>query len=105
MEKRELYTRFYKVIQDIPVGRVATYGQIATLAGFPGYARQVGYALHATPSDLDIPWHRVINAKGMISIKSDGPYDSVQRQMLEDEGVVFTEKDRVPLKIYQWLKD
>jgi methylated-DNA-protein-cysteine methyltransferase-like protein len=105
MEKSELFTRFYEIIQQIPVGRVATYGQIASLAGFPGYARQVGYALHATPADLDIPWHRVINAKGMISIKSDGPYDSVQRQMLEDEGVVFSEKGQVPLKIYRWLKD
>jgi methylated-DNA-protein-cysteine methyltransferase-like protein len=84
---------------------VATYGQVAALAGFPGYARQVGYALHATPPGMDLPWHRVINAKGMVSLKSDGPYDDIQRQMLESEGVVFNGKDRVPLKVYQWVPD
>ena len=103
MKKTDLYARFYQVIQQIPSGRVATYGQIAALAGFPSYARQVGYALHATPDGLELPWHRVINAKGMISLKSDGPFDSVQRQMLEAEGIQFDEKNRVPLKIYQWV--
>lgn len=102
MKKIDLYSRFYDVIQQIPEGKVATYGQVASLAGFPGYARQVGYALHATPADMDLPWHRVINAKGMISIKSDGPFDNVQRQMLEDEGIIFDTNNRIPLKIYQW---
>jgi len=102
MAKSDLYARFYDVIQRIPTGRVATYGQIAALAGLPGYARQVGYALHATPADLDLPWHRVINSKGMISIKSDGPYENIQRLMLEEEGIKFDLKNRVPLKAYQW---
>ena len=102
MAKSDLYARFYDVIQRIPAGRVATYGQIAALAGLPGYARQVGYALHSTPSDLDLPWHRVINSKGMISIKSDGPYENIQRLMLEAEGIKFDLKNRVPLKVYQW---
>lgn len=102
MAPDDLYAHFYEVIQSIPPGRVATYGQIAAMAGFPGYARQVGYALHATPADLDLPWHRVINSKGMISIKSDGPYENIQRVMLEAEGIQFDHKDRVPLKIYQW---
>jgi methylated-DNA-protein-cysteine methyltransferase-like protein len=105
MKKIDLYSRFYEVIQQIPKGKVATYGQVASLAGFPGYARQVGYALHATPDGIDLPWHRVINAKGMISIKSDGPFDNVQRQMLEDEGIIFDINNRIPLKIYQWIPD
>jgi methylated-DNA-protein-cysteine methyltransferase-like protein len=103
MQRKDMYTRFYEVIHRIPYGRVATYGQIAGLAGLPGYARQVGYALHAIPAGLDLPWHRVINAKGMISLKADGPYDQVQRQMLEAEGIQFDDQDRVPLKVYQWV--
>ncbi len=102
MEQKERYLRIYQTIQKIPRGKVATYGQIARLAGFPGYARQVGYALHATPDDMEIPWHRVINAKGEISLKPTGPYDQVQRQMLEAEGVQFDGAGRVPLKIFQW---
>lgn len=102
MSKSDLYSRFYAVIQQIPSGKVATYGQIAEMAGFPGYSRQVGYALRATPADLEIPWHRVINAKGMISIKGDGPYNDVQRLMLEAEGVMFDSKGRVPLGKYRW---
>ena len=102
VSKSELYTRFYKIIQMIPSGRVATYGQIAEMAGYPGYARQVGYALRATPEGLELPWHRVINAQGQISIKSGGPYENVQRLMLEAEGIEFDQKGRVPLKKYRW---
>lgn len=102
MERNELYQRIYQTVQQVPYGKVATYGQIARLAGFPGYARQVGYALHATPDDMDIPWQRVISARGEISLKPTGPYDQVQRQMLEAEGVQFDQNGRVPLKIYQW---
>ena len=58
------YQRIYEAVKRIPRGRVATYGQIATLAGLDGHARQVGYALHSLPDGSDIPWHRVINAKG-----------------------------------------
>ena len=105
MSKSDLYKRFYEVIQGIPQGKVATYGQVATLAGYPGYARQVGYALHATPSNLELPWHRVINAKGMISIKSEGPFENIQRQLLESEGIVFDHNNRVPLRIYQWVPE
>ena len=69
MERKALYQQIYQTVQQIPYGKVATYGQIARLAGFPGYARQVGYALHATPAGIEIPWHRVINAKGEISLR------------------------------------
>jgi methylated-DNA-protein-cysteine methyltransferase-like protein len=102
MPYRDLYKKFYAVIQQIPPGRVATYGQVATLAGYPGYARQVGYALRAAPDEIDLPWHRVINSKGMISLKPDGPYRNVQRLMLEEEGIQFDDRNRVPLRRYQW---
>ncbi len=102
MSRSDLYARFYEIIQKIPYGRVATYGQIAEMAGFPGYARQVGYALNASPGDLDLPWHRVINARGMISIKSGGPYANVQRLLLEAEGIEFDQKNRLSLKKYRW---
>jgi len=102
MESKSLYTRFYEIISQIPQGKVATYGQIATLAGYPNYARQVGYALNAVPDDVDVPWYRVINSKGMISIKKGGGYENVQRLLLEAEGVIFDSQDRVTLSEYQW---
>jgi len=97
-----LYARFYEIIARIPRGTVATYGQISNLAGYPGYARQVGFALHSIPDDLDLPWHRVINSRGMISIKAVSPFESIQRQMLEAEGISFDSNGRVPLKKYLW---
>lgn len=63
------YERIYAVVKRIPRGRVATYGQVADLAGLHGHARQVGYALHATPAHVRIPWQRVVNSKGEISLR------------------------------------
>ena len=80
---------------------MATYVQIATLAGFPGQARQVGYALNATPKEIDIPWQRVINAKGEISSRANPIGEDIQKQMLIAEGIQFDNKDRVSLKKYQ----
>ena len=102
MQKDDIYARFYEVIRDIPEGFVATYGQVASLAGYPGYARQVGYALHALPDNADVPWHRVINSKGMISLKTCGPFEHIQKQLLEMEGIQFDDVSRVSLKRYQW---
>ncbi len=96
------YARIYAVVEEIPEGKVATYGQVAALAGLPGHARQVGYALHATPAELDIPWHRVINAKGEISARSDPGPEPLQRRMLESEGVEFNPAGRVNLRLYRW---
>ena len=81
------YQRIYAVVRRIPAGRVATYGQIATLAGLAGHARQVGYALHALPEDSTVPWHRVVNATGGISARSVPGAELVHRQLLEREGV------------------
>ncbi|WP_017712435.1 MGMT family protein [Prochlorothrix hollandica] len=91
-------------MRQIPLGRVATYGQVATLAQLPGRARLVGYALFrvALPQD-DIPWHRVINAQGQIS---QSPHrrgsDFMQRQLLEEEGIVFGDRDKISLQRYGW---
>ena len=100
--KTKNWSRIYETVAKIPEGRVATYGQIAHLAGLPGHARQVGYALAATPDDLDIPWQRVINARGEISARSEPGYEGLQRAMLEAEGIVFGPQGRIDLKRYQW---
>lgn len=99
---RDSYARIYAVVRKIPLGHVATYGQIADLAGLSGHARQVGYALHATPDDLDIPWQRVVNAKGEISPRAEPMMEGVQRGLLQAEGIEFDAHDRIPLDRYRW---
>lgn len=96
------YARIYAVVKRIPRGRVATYGQVATLAGLDGHARQVGYALHALPDRIDVPWHRVINARGEISPRSAGDSHELQRMLLEAEGVEFDLAGRVAPGRYRW---
>jgi len=96
------YAMIWKVVRRIPRGCVATYGQIAELAGLEGHARQVGYALHNLPGRSDVPWHRVINSRGEISPRSAGDSHELQRMLLESEGVVFDARGRVELKRYQW---
>ena len=88
-----------RTVQRIPRGRVATYGQIARVAGLAGQARQVGYALHALSEDSGVPWHRVINAKGEISLRG---LADLQQALLEDEGVEFNRHGRVDLERYAW---
>jgi methylated-DNA-protein-cysteine methyltransferase-like protein len=89
-------------VRRIPPGRVATYGQVARLAGIPGHARQVGYALHALGRISSAPWHRVINGKGGISRRSMPGPEIVQRTRLEREGVAFDPRGRVSLRRYLW---
>jgi methylated-DNA-protein-cysteine methyltransferase-like protein len=91
------YERIYRLVARIPRGRVATYGQIAALAGLPNGARQVGYAMNALPESRGIPWHRVINAKGEISRRADPLFERIQRRLLEREGVRFDAKGRADL--------
>lgn len=96
------YSRIYAVVRRIPVGRVATYGQVAALAGLPRHARLVGYALHALPSGTVVPWHRVVNAQGRISLgRTDAGGDLVQRLRLEREGVEFA-GGRISLARFAW---
>jgi methylated-DNA-protein-cysteine methyltransferase-like protein len=91
------------VVERIPEGRVATYGQVASLAGLPGRARQVGYALAALGDGSSVPWHRVINARGEVSSRSGGgPHALIQRTLLEEEGVAFDEGGRTDLERYRW---
>jgi methylated-DNA-protein-cysteine methyltransferase-like protein len=96
------YDVIWSVVRRIPSGRVATYGQVAELAGLEGHARQVGYALHNLPDGSDVPWHRVINSRGEISPRSAGDSHELQRLLLEGEGVDFTLDGRVDLKQYRW---
>jgi methylated-DNA-protein-cysteine methyltransferase-like protein len=100
MKSKSLHDRIHDVVSRIPRGRVATYGQIARLAGLAGQARLVGYALHALPATRSIPWHRVVNARGGISTRP--PHDARQRRLLQQEGVRFNASGRIPLDSYQW---
>ena len=97
------YQRIYATVRRIPRGRVATYGQIAELAGLEGHARQVGYALHALRSDR-VPWHRVVNARGEISRRSGGDSHELQRHLLEAEGVRFDRRGRIELDRFRWRR-
>ncbi|GBD31660.1 DNA base-flipping protein [bacterium HR33] len=94
--------RIYAVVRRIPRGRVATYGQIARLAGIDGHARQVGYALHSLPAESDVPWHRVINARGRISLPKGSHSYLLQRSLLEEEGVEFDAQGMVDLSRFGW---
>ncbi len=97
--------RIYRAVMRIPPGRVATYGQIARVAGMPRHHRQVGRALRQLVDDGLVPWHRVVGADGRISPRSgDGVGESIQRERLEDEGVVFDARGRVPLGRFQWAR-
>ncbi len=96
------YERIYRVVRRIPRGRVATYGLVAHRAGLPGQARQVGYALHALPDDTAVPWHRVINARGAISLSGASDAARYQRWLLEGEGVRFDPSGRVDLARFGW---
>jgi methylated-DNA-protein-cysteine methyltransferase related protein len=96
------YRRIYAVVSRVPKGRVATYGQVAMLAGLPRQARFVGYALHALPTDSDVPWHRVVNAAGKISLRTDAlGHDELQAQLLRREGVRFV-NGAIPLARFRW---
>ena len=90
-----------KLIKSIPPGQVATYGQIAALAGNPQGARQVVWVLHTYSEKENLPWHRVINSKGGISLGHGSGYE-MQKALLEEEGIIFDKNDRVNLKKYQW---
>lgn len=87
------------IIQSIPSGQVMTYGQIAAYAGNPRGARQVSRILHGLSEKYELPWHRVINSKGMISL--EGVMGKRQNKMLEQEGIVFV-NGRINLKKYQF---
>ena len=90
------YERIYMVIQQVPVGKVTTYGQVSRIVGSVS-ARQVGYALHAAQPWMEVPWQRVVNSKGLISLRG-----GEQRHLLEAEGVEFDDNGRIDLKRCGW---
>ena len=96
------WQRVYSVVALVPPRRVATYGQIAVLAGLGRGARQVGYALHALPPGTAVPWQRVINSRGEISLRRAGGHEATQRIRLEQEGVRFDSRGRVDLDEFGW---
>ena len=96
------YQRIYTIVRRIPRGRIATYGQVAALAGLGGHARQVGYAMHSLDASSHVPWHRVLNAQGRVSARSEPGGDRVQRALLEREGVRFDPSGRADLERFGW---
>ena len=94
------FEKIYEVVKSIPKGKVATYGQVALLAGNPRWARVVGYALHVNPYPGIIPCHRVVNREGRVAPGFAFGGEDVQRQLLEAEGVVFEPDGRIDLEKY-----
>ena len=101
----DAYSKIYRVVRMILEGRVMTYGEVARAAGLPGRARQVGYALHAlSEGEENVPWQRVVNAQGRISLPDWEGAGALQRSLLEAEGVVFDESDRIDFSAYGWAR-
>lgn len=100
------YDRVYKFVSRVPPGRVVTYGQVALELGAPAASRAVGYALHHLPgTEIDVPWWRVVNASGGVSVGSRGFAADIQRERLEAEGVRFSFEGRIRLREFRWVAE
>jgi len=97
---KDTYKKIYHCVKKIPPGRVSTYNKVAEQAGFPGQARLVGYALHKLPENSGVPWHRVINSKGNISLPSG--YDKLQKKILLSENIEISKQGKINLDKYCW---
>ncbi len=95
-----LRARIYEVVSQVPLGRVASYGQIAQIVGTGCDARMVGYAMHSLPAGSGVPWQRIVNREGRVSQPGQG--GELQRMRLEAEGVVFDERNRIDLRRFGW---
>ncbi len=95
----------YEAVRAVPRGRVCTYGQVALMVGSPGAARQVGWALHCLPAGTEVPWHRVVNARGGISKRSRWGEAERQRVLLESEEVEFDENGLIDLYRYGYTPE
>ena len=104
MDRNTRLARIYETIRDIPAGRVASYGQVAEIAGIPRGARQVGWALRQLPRGHDVPWHRVITASGKIAFEKGTSAFRKQRSLLMKEDVPVT-GGRVDMQHYRWQPD
>jgi len=102
MSRVSLFKEIYALVARIPQGSVMTYGQIATLLGNPYFARRVGQAMYGAPAALNLPCHRVVKADGSLCHE---PFGSLQRTLLQEEGVPFSSCDRVDLVQARWLPD
>lgn len=102
-ELKNSYEKIYEVVKQIPKGKVATYGQVAALAGNPRWARVVGYALHVNPDPNIIPCYRVVNREGRLSDAFAFGGVNQQKQLLEADGIEVDD-NYVNLEIYQWRK-
>ncbi len=96
--------RALEIISNIPEGKVLTYGWAAALAGNPGGARQISRILHSMSKKYDLPWHRVINSKGKISLRPSQGYE-LQKALLESEGVTFSKNNTIDLNVYLWIEN
>ena len=99
--KKNLFQNILGIIEGIPVGKVATYGQIAFIAGTQN-PRLVGFALATLKDDTEIPWFRVINSKGKISFPEESERFKIQYSLLKNEGIIFDAKNRINLKQFGW---
>ena len=95
------HQRVIEIIKQIPKGKVATYGQIAAYVGSPRAARQVVRTLHSSSRKEDLPWHRLVNSQGRISLKPNQGYE-IQKTLLMKEGVVFDLQDNIDFDRYLW---
>ena len=102
MNNTSLYQRIYEIVADIPDGCVATYGQIAWMAGIPHAPRVVGYAMSRVPAELNIPCHRVVNRMGDMAPNHVFGGEQLQRTLLEQEGISFLENGRIDMERCQW---
>ncbi len=99
------FEKIYEQVKKIPEGKVASYGQIALLAGNPRWSQIVGYALHVNPEPGVIPCHRVVKKDGRVAEGFAFGGENVQRDLLESEGVEFIDETRVDMAKYQWKND
>ncbi len=100
-KSNDTYLNIWKTVEKIPRGKVATYGQIAKLGGFPGQARLVGYAMHNLPEGIPVPWHRVINAQGKISFPKESHNYKRQKRLLIADGISFR-NEQIDLNEFGW---
>lgn len=95
--------KIWQIVNQIPRGKVASYGQVAKLADLPGYARYVGYVMKNLPAGTKLPWYRVVNSQGRISFPRNSAQYQRQKKLLEKEGIVFI-KGKFSMKQYGWLQ-
>jgi methylated-DNA-protein-cysteine methyltransferase-like protein len=102
MSSNDFFLRVYKVVKQIPFGRVTSYGGIAKVLGTPGSSRTVGYAMNASHNDPEIPAHRVVNRNGLLTGKHHFPGTNLMQQLLENEGLIIEEDQIKNFKETYW---